>query len=102
MDPIWSANGRELLYWSFTSDGQQLFFVRRRQLGGAISNSSAEDDVSGEDGRVQRGARAQLDVSADRKRFLLVKPSPSTDEPVSTIQVVLNWSEELNRRVPVN
>jgi hypothetical protein len=42
------------------------------------------------------------DVSADGKRFLLVKPSPSTDKPVSTIQVVLNWLEELKRLVPTN
>jgi hypothetical protein len=40
------------------------------------------------------------DVSADGQRFLLARPIASTDPPVTTIQVVLNWTEELKRRVP--
>jgi eukaryotic-like serine/threonine-protein kinase len=40
------------------------------------------------------------DISPDGRRFLLVRPVPLTDPPVSRINVVLNWIEELQRRVP--
>jgi hypothetical protein len=40
------------------------------------------------------------DVTADGERFLLTKPAPTTDKPVTSMQVVLNWAEELERLVP--
>jgi hypothetical protein len=39
------------------------------------------------------------DVSADGQRFLLVKVDAAADKPVTTMNVVLNWSEELKQRV---
>jgi serine/threonine protein kinase/Tol biopolymer transport system component len=99
-DPIWNANGRELLYRSFTADGQQLF------LSAAVSSlapfrtdppklmfqaKALEYDTS--------APERSWDVSADGKRFLLVKVGPLTDKPVSTMHIVLNWAEELTRTV---
>jgi len=42
------------------------------------------------------------DISADGRRFLLMKPSSSTDAAPAITQfvVILNWFEELNRLVP--
>jgi hypothetical protein len=40
------------------------------------------------------------DVTADRQRFLLLRNVASTDKPVTEMHVVLNWTEELKRRVP--
>jgi hypothetical protein len=40
------------------------------------------------------------DVSADGQRFLRVQPM-HPDPPANQIHVVLNWFEELRRRVPV-
>lgn len=40
------------------------------------------------------------DVSADRQRFLLLRPVATTDKPVTVMNVVLNWTEELKRLVP--
>jgi hypothetical protein len=40
------------------------------------------------------------DTSADGQRFLVLRPVASTDKPVDTIDVVLNWQEELKRLVP--
>jgi hypothetical protein len=39
------------------------------------------------------------DVSADGQRFLMLRSIPQTDKPVTAIHVVLNWTEELKRRV---
>jgi Tol biopolymer transport system component len=100
LDPIWNTNGRELLYRSFTSDGQQLF------LSVAVSSlvpfrtdppklmfqaKALEYDTS--------APERSWDVSADAKRFLLVRVGPITDKPVTTMQVVLNWTEDLKRLV---
>jgi serine/threonine-protein kinase len=40
------------------------------------------------------------DVSADGQRFLMLKPSDQETAAPTQINVVLNWSEELKRRVP--
>jgi hypothetical protein len=42
---------------------------------------------------------AAYDVSADGQRFLMVKELPQATSPTQ-INVVLNWFEELKRRVP--
>jgi hypothetical protein len=40
------------------------------------------------------------DASADGQRFLMMRPLPSPDKPVTEMHVVLNWTEELQRRLP--
>jgi hypothetical protein len=40
------------------------------------------------------------DVSLDGQRFLMVKPSEQAQAGPTQINVVLNWFEELKRRVP--
>jgi hypothetical protein len=37
------------------------------------------------------------DVSPDGTRFFVARVKESTDKPVATLQVVLNWGEELKR-----
>jgi hypothetical protein len=39
-------------------------------------------------------------VSSDGQRFLMLKPSEQAQAAPTQINVVLNWSEELERRVP--
>jgi hypothetical protein len=39
------------------------------------------------------------DVSPDG-RFLLLRYAPSADKPVTSMQIVLNCTEELKRRAP--
>ena len=43
---------------------------------------------------------ANYDVTADGQRFLMIQAAAETATAVSQIQVVLNWFEELRRRVP--
>jgi Tol biopolymer transport system component len=42
------------------------------------------------------------DVAADGRRFVASKLTTSLPDPITQIHVILNWSEELKRRVPVN
>jgi len=41
------------------------------------------------------------DVSPDGKRFLMIKPPATAQAPTDQVTVVVNWFEELHRRVPV-
>ena len=45
------------------------------------------------------GTVPNYDVSADRQRFLMLKASEQ-EQASTQIDVVLNWFEELKRRVP--
>jgi serine/threonine-protein kinase len=100
-DPLWTANGRELLYRAFTVDGAQRFFSTAIR---SVSPFRADTP------RLLFEAKASSfdttapdrswDVSADGQRFLLVKPVAPTDKPVTVMRVVLNWTEELKRLVP--
>ena len=42
------------------------------------------------------------DVSPDGQRFLMLKPSEQAQAAPAQINVVLNWFEELKRRVPTS
>jgi hypothetical protein len=43
---------------------------------------------------------SNYDVSPDGQRFLMLKPAEANDAAPTQINVVLNWFEELKRRVP--
>jgi hypothetical protein len=42
------------------------------------------------------------DVSPDGQRFLMVKQTEQTTDASVQLNVVVNWFEELKRRVPTN
>jgi hypothetical protein len=48
------------------------------------------------------GLVRNYDVTPDGQRFLTTKPVELPMQPVTHIQVVLNWTEELKRLVPTN
>ena len=93
-EPAWNPNGRELFYRSgdkmmaveiatrtgFAADKPRMLFEGRYQLSPLTASN--------------------YDVSSDGQRFLMLKPSEPTGAAVTQINVVLNWFEELKRRVP--
>ncbi len=85
-DPVWSRDGSELFYRS--SDGTRLLSV-------AIQ-TQPEFEI-GEEKIVLEGLR-MYDVSPDGVRFLMVLEKDTSQ--AMTLNVVLNWFEELNRLVP--
>jgi serine/threonine-protein kinase len=46
------------------------------------------------------GTTPNYDLSRDGQRFLMVKPNEAGEAAPTQINVVLNWFEELKRRVP--
>ena len=50
---------------------------------------------------VRTADRVQYDVSPDGEHFVMLNPGEH-DQPATQISVLLNWSQELLERVPVD
>jgi serine/threonine-protein kinase len=87
--PRWSHNGRELFFWTVGVD-RQLLTVDVQP--GAVFRAGLPQPL------FRSAAGTTWDVAADGKRFLVETPASSGDR---RMEVVVNWFDELNRRVPV-
>ena len=92
--PVWARNGRELFYGS--RPGEQLMVV---DITTQPTFRAGTPRVLLEEGfrLTARGQSANYDVTADGQRFLMVQGG---DANLTQLNVVLNWFEELLRRVP--
>jgi serine/threonine protein kinase len=99
-DPIWSHDGRELFYRS----GNSVI---------AVDVQTDPTFKAGKPALLFQGAYFSgiagkghiWDLSPDGKRFLMMKESEaatSTSSGPQKINIILNWTEELKQRVPVN
>ena len=97
--PLWSRDGRELFYWVNS---------------GAIMTVPVEVGTDFTAGRPEVAAQGTLfapgvterfyDVSPDGDRFLVITDvdTEAAETARALITVVLNWTQELLERVPVN
>jgi eukaryotic-like serine/threonine-protein kinase len=93
-EPAWNRNGRELFYRS----GNKMMAV----------DIATQPGFSAGTPRMLFEGRyipapfptTNYDVSPDGQRFLMIKPSEQEQAASTQINVVLNWFEELKRRVP--
>jgi serine/threonine-protein kinase len=92
--PLWSKDGRELFYRDFTGAVVSVPVT----LGSTFSAETPRILLPGSryigGGRFMTGRT--YDLSLDGRRFLMLKPNQSEDP---SIVMVLNWTEELKRRV---
>jgi Tol biopolymer transport system component len=93
-EPVWNPNGRELFYRS----GDKMM---------AVDISTQAGFAAGKprmlfEGRYETAPFpiANYDVSPDGQRFLMLKAIKQAQTAPTQINVVLNWFEELKRRVP--
>ncbi len=93
-EPVWSHDGRGLFY----VNGDRMMAV---EITTAPTFSAGVPRLLFEARyTASYNGVAAYDVSPDNKRFLRVQPM-HPDPPADQIHVVLNWFEELRRRVPV-
>jgi serine/threonine-protein kinase len=92
-EPVWNPNGRELFYRS----GDKMM---------AVDIATQPSFTAGKPRTLFEGqyeptplTSPNYDVSLDGQRFLMVKASEQ-EQAATQINVVLNWFEELKRRVP--
>jgi serine/threonine-protein kinase len=86
--PRWGRGGRELYY----RDGDKMM---------AVDTQSTPAFHAGAPKLLFEGRYgAGFDVTPDGKHFLMTKPPPARQAAPDQLNVVLNWFEELRRRVP--
>jgi len=96
-EPAWNRNGRELFYRSGTRmmavdvATQPTFSVGKPRTLFEGQYASSQFPLTG----------FAYDVSPDGQRFLMIEGTGGQGTSSAEINVVLNWSEELKRRVPV-
>jgi eukaryotic-like serine/threonine-protein kinase len=93
-EPVWNRNGRELFY----RNGNKMMAV---DIATQPGFAAGKPRVLFEGPYVPTVFTApNYDVSPDGQRFLMLKPSEQEETAPTEINVVLNWFEELKRRVP--
>ena len=92
--PLWSRDGRELLYYDYA---RRTIMSVGVEPDGALHFGKPEVAVRGSYA-APFGLTRNYDISPDGKRFLLLKETDEQSPP--HVIVVLNWFEELKRLVP--
>jgi serine/threonine-protein kinase len=93
--PVWGRNGKELFYLSADQTVMSVSFTATADAFSAMTPRklmSLQQQVGG-------AARA-YDVMADDNRFLTIKNDAATER--AEIRIVLNWLEELKKKIPAN
>jgi serine/threonine-protein kinase len=96
--PLWARNGQELFYLSQTGA-----LMRVGVTGGASWEASAPSKLF--ERRFDNAAfhyGRTYDVSLDGQRFLMIKGAGDPNGTPASMVVVLNWFEELKRRMSAN
>jgi len=93
-EPMWNPNGRELFY----RNGNKMMAVEISTKPG-FSAGKPRMLFDGEY-VVGPATTSNYDVSPDGQRFLMVQSAEQERAAPTQINVVLNWFEELKRRVP--
>ena len=93
-EPVWNSNGRELFY----RIGSKIMAV---EIASQQGFSAGTPRMLLEGPYIPTSASLpNYDVSPDGQRLLMVKPTEQEAAPTQ-INVVLNWFEELKKKVPV-
>jgi Tol biopolymer transport system component len=95
-EPVWNRNGRELFYRS----GTRLIAVDVTTTQGTFSAGKPTMLFEGQYQPSPNPQTNNYDVSPDGQRFLMLKPSAAQEVAPMQINVVLNWFDDLKRRVP--
>jgi Tol biopolymer transport system component len=95
MEPVWSRDGREIFYR--TLDGARMM-AASVQTSPTFSAALPRVLFEGRYALASGGFYSNYDVSKDGREFLMLEPEEAMAN--TQINVVLNWFEELKRRVP--
>ena len=92
-EPVWNPSGKEMFY----REGNKMMSV---EVSTQPSFSAGKPKMLFEGPNLPTpGTIANYDVSSDGQRFLMLKANEQESAPAQ-IHVVMNWFEELKRKVP--
>jgi Tol biopolymer transport system component len=99
---LWSRDGKELFYvGGLTPETQRLMSAPVSSEGGKFAVAARSPVWSGTLQSLRyavAGGLSPIGISRDNQRFLVLKHA--TEDDTDRIHIVLNWTEELKRRVP--
>ena len=97
--PLWSPDGRELFYVSRDYSVMAVAVETKPTL----SFGTPKVLFKNTNFNLSQGEGYQWDIHPDGKRFLMMKQPGATPSTAGgfKINIVLNWFEELKKRVPV-
>ena len=95
MSPLWAPDGRELFYWS-------LDFARlmRAAISPGQSLSAGAPALLFEFSSIRSGFLRTYDITPDGRRFLIQKAQPVQPVPVTELNLVRKWFDEVRRLSP--
>jgi len=100
-EPIWLANGRELLYRTYTAADEKLFMSAAIRSISPLRIDTPQLVFKKESGSYDATIPLRSwDATADGQRFVVARLENSHDKPLTSLHVVLNWTDELQRRAP--
>jgi serine/threonine-protein kinase len=98
ISPIWAPDGRQIFYWQARTLPKQVMAVDFDAAGDLPIIGAPR--VLFEPNEYQNSEPVRgWDLSPDGERFVLIKGK--SEPPVTQMHVVVNWTAELERRVPV-
>ena len=101
--PLWSPDGKQLFYLSPLGDGTWGVMVADVQTDPTFIQSRPTTLFAGPFVNSGTDPVTSYDVAPDGQRFVMVGNGPEVvAQPVTRINIVLNWVEELERLVPTN
>ncbi|HYM26247.1 MAG TPA: protein kinase [Vicinamibacterales bacterium] len=102
--PVWSRDGRELFYVSIVTGGAAHIRIMAVPIRSGPAFAFGNPVQAAEAlGTAISGITHFYDVSADGRRFLVIRnpPNAAADKaPPAELHVVLNWDQELKRLLP--
>jgi Tol biopolymer transport system component len=97
--PSWPRDGRELFFWQYGAN-QHLMAATYQERGGSFLASKPR--VWSEKRPVSVTSTRGYDPAPDGKRIVALMPAETTQEPHDRVIFLLNFFDELRRRVPVS
>jgi eukaryotic-like serine/threonine-protein kinase len=98
-EPIWIRNGREILYRNGNAKTHAVMSAAVRSLS-PLRIDAPRTLFTFTPGTYDSTTPARSwDTTADGSKFLMSKNAPTTETPVTSMHVVLNWIEELRQKV---
>jgi serine/threonine-protein kinase len=103
VEVTWSPKGNELFYRTGEQREKMMEVDIQTQPSFSAGKSRQLFESPYANNSVAAGAAswtADYSISSDGQRFLMLKPKEQQQTALTQINVVLNWTEELKRRVP--
>ena len=100
--PLWSPDGRQLFYRRELEDGTLKWLVVDVETDATFTRNQPRTLFEVEGPADFSMPSRSYDVAPDGRRFVLKSPTQIEAQPVSSINIVLNWTEELERLVPTD